>query len=211
MLSKELGDTDTRAAKVPGATILGESGDVAKLLERASQGDSSAADELALLVYDELRAIASRFRQRERSDHTLQTTAIVHEAYMRIMDQRRVTWQNRAHFLSVAATMMRRVLVNHARDRGRHKRGGAWERIPLDDIIASVQGDDVDLISLDVALSKLGKMDPDKLRLVELRFFAGCSVEETAKILSKSSATVKREWRLAKAWLKSEMSPGDPS
>lgn len=185
-----------------------EKDEIILLLEQVDRGESAAIEQITMLVYDELREIASRFRRKERVNHTLQTTAIVHEAYVRLMGQRHVTWQNRAHFLCVAATMMRRVLVNHARDRNRHKRGGAWDQIPLDDIVAGVEADEVDLVGLNDALTKLGDLDAEKLRLVELRFFAGCSVDEIAKVLGKSTATVKREWRLAKAWLKIELNRG---
>jgi len=181
------------------------SGNITDLLDRAEAGDPAAVEQLAPLVYDELRALASRYLWRERADHTLQTTALVHEAYLRLVDQTRVSWKNRAHFLSVAATMMRRVLVNHARDRGRLKRGGDMKRIPLENVVAAADHDDPDLMSLDAALKRLGKVDPDKVRLVELRYFAGCSVEEAAKVMKKSPAAVKREWGLTKAWLLREL------
>ena len=186
-------------------------GDITELLERAETGDPAAVEQLAPLVYEELRALASRFLWRERADHTLQTTALVHEAYLRLVDQTRVNWKNRAHFLSVAATMMRRVLVNHARDRGRLKRGGDLNRVSLEGVVTVSEKEDPDLLALDAALTRLAELDPQKVRLVELRYFAGCSVEETAEIMKKSPATVKREWSLTKAWLLRELGSGEAS
>lgn len=184
---------------------MSEAEDLTDLLDRAGAGDQAAVAQIAPLVYEELRALASNYLKRERQDHTLQTTALVHEAYLRLVDQTRVQWANRAHFLGVAATMMRRILVNHARDKNRIKRGGQLRKMEFDDAVLLADSADVDLVNLDDALNKLAEFDPAKVRLVELRFFAGCSLEDSAQILGKSTATLKREWSLAKAWLRREL------
>jgi len=160
------------------------------------------------VVYNELREIAENYLRRERSDHTLQPTALVHEAYLRLIDQREVDWQNRAQFFGVAAQMMRRILVNHARDRHREKRGGAAasHKFSLDEAVSYFAERDVELVLLDDALQELEKFDSQQSRIVELRFFGGLSIEEAAEVLSVSPATVKREWTTAKMWLKREMS-----
>ncbi|HEY3244420.1 MAG TPA: sigma-70 family RNA polymerase sigma factor [Phycisphaerae bacterium] len=188
---------------------MAEDKDATAILLAASQGDPAAADALLPLVYDELQAVAARHLRRERPDHTLQTTALVHEAYLRLIDQSRVQWRGRAHFLAVAAMAMRRILVNHAKARARVKRGGQAARLPLDEAFESFQQRSVDLEALDEALARLSKIDPDQGRMVELRFFGGLSVEETAKVLGISPRTVHREWDLAKAWLRAEVSRGD--
>lgn len=185
--------------------------DVTVLLTAACEGDSSAAGELLPLVYDELRAMAARHLRAERSGHTLQPTALVHEAYLKLVDQSRVQWRGRAHFMAVAATAMRRILVNHAKARGRLKRGGppaGRERVALDDAVDSFEHRAVDLEALDEALERLATMDAVQARIVELRFFGGLSVEETAETLGISTRTVHREWDLAKAWLRGEVSKG---
>jgi RNA polymerase sigma factor (TIGR02999 family) len=184
-------------------------GDVTAILAAASEGDPAAAQELLPLVYDELREVAGRQLRSERIGHTLQTTALVHEAYLKLIDQSRVQWQGRAHFLAVAATAMRRILVNHAKARGRIKRGGDAARVPLDDALESFQQRSIDLEALDEALGRLSEIDPDQGRIVELRFFGGLSVEETAKVLDISPRTVHREWDLARAWLRGEVIKGD--
>jgi RNA polymerase sigma factor (TIGR02999 family) len=182
--------------------------DVTKLLVDWSNGDEAAFEQLTPLVYDELRRLAGRYLRRERSDHTLQSTELVHEAYLRIVDQRRVRWQNRAHFFAIAAQMIRRILVDHARSRQAQKRGAAPYKLSLDEAGPLAERRDLDLVALDDALSGLSKLDTQQSRIVELRFFAGLSVEETAEVLHVSPATVKRDWTTAKAWLFREMSGG---
>ena len=170
------------------------------LLQAWSDGNIPARDRLLSMVYDDLRRQAAAYLRRERSDHTLRPTALVHEAYLRLSDQRHVVWQNRGHFFSLAAQAMRRILVDHARGRGAAKRAGHGARVTLDDDIVSPQPH-VDLAALDDALNELGVADPQQARIVELRFFGGLSVEEIAELLTLSPATVKREWSSAKAWL----------
>jgi RNA polymerase sigma factor (TIGR02999 family) len=183
--------------------------DITTLVSAAGAGDPAAAEELLPLVYEELRAMASRQLRRERPGHTLGTTGLVHEAYLKLVDQSRVQWQGRAHFLAIAATAMRRILVNHAKARGRIKRGGEAARIPLDEALESFQERSIDLDALDEALDRLSALDRDQARIVELRFFGGLSVEETARVLEISPRTVHREWDLAKAWLRGEVSKGE--
>lgn len=178
--------------------------DVTNLLVLWRNGDASALDSLLPLVYDELRRLARSYLQRERSEHTLQSTALVHEAYLRLVDQN-VSWQNRAHFFGIAAQMMRRVLVDHARSRNSAKRGDGVCRVTLDEDIIGAGQRDVDIMALDHALSDLAKFDPQQSRIVELRFFAGLSIEDTSEVLNISPATVKRDWAMAKAWLHREM------
>ena len=183
--------------------------EISELLKAWSDGDREAAERFMPLIYDELRRQAHRYLNRERPNHTLQTTALVHEAYLRLADQRNVTWQNRAHFFGLAAQMMRRILVNYAVSRNREKRGGLNERISLDETIM-IAGDssDVDIISLDDALTRLEELDERQARVVELRYFSGLSIEETAEVLGISPATVKREWNMARTWLRAELSAG---
>ena len=178
-----------------------ERGDLTGLLAAWSDGDASSLDRLIPVVYNELRRMAARYLRRERGDHTLQATALVHEAFLKLVDQRHVRWQNRAHFFAIAARLMRRVLVDHARERRYQKRGGDAQRVSLDEGLAIGPGQDEDLVALDEALSALGEVDPRKSRVVELRFFGGLSVEETAEALEVSPETVRRDWRLAKSWL----------
>jgi RNA polymerase sigma-70 factor, ECF subfamily len=181
--------------------------EVTELLLQWSQGDGEALERLLPLVYEECRRIASGQLRDERAGHTLNPTALVHELYLRLVDQRRATWQNRAQFFSVAARMMRRILVDHARARNAQKRDGARVCVTLAEAITSEPGGDlVDLLALDEALDRLGSYDPDQRNLVELRFFAGLTVEETAHVLGRSPRTVKREWQLARAWLFRELS-----
>jgi RNA polymerase sigma factor (TIGR02999 family) len=180
--------------------------DVTQLLVDWGKGDPKALDGLMPLVYDELHRIASRYLRRERQGHTLQTTALINEAYMRIVDQDRVNWQSRAHFFGVAAQMMRRILVDHARSHLYAKRGGGAQKLSLDEAIATPQERDLDLVALDEALTTLAEIDPQQGRIIELRFFGGLTIEETAEVLSISPATVKRDWNMAKAWLYGEIS-----
>ena len=181
---------------------------VTELLVGWSRGDRSALDELLPVVYGELRSLAANYLHRERPDHTLQPTALVHEAYLRLIDQREVNWQNRAQFFGVAAQMMRRILVNHARDRHASKRGGkaADYKVSLDEAVSYFAERDVELVKLDDALRELETFDARQSRIVELRFFGGLTIEEAAEVLDVSPATVKREWVTAKLWLKREMS-----
>lgn len=180
--------------------------EVTGLLIRWSQGDESALELLLPLVYDECRNIAARQLRHERPDHTLDSTALVHELYLRLVDQRRTTWENRAQFFGIAARLMRRILVDYARARQAKKRGGSRIFVSLDAVgeqIADTRAADV--LAIDEALDQLATLDPDQRRIVEMRFFAGLTVEETAHVLGRSPRTVKREWRLAKAWLHREL------
>jgi len=181
--------------------------DVTRLLREYKDGNKSVLDDLFPLVYDELRRLAAAKLQRERSDHTLQATALVHEAYMKLVDQHSVDWQNRAHFFGLAAEIMRRILVNHAVHRNADKRGAGETRIALDEAVSFAQEREIDLLALDEALLELAKFDAQQARIVELRFFGGLSIEEVAEVLGVSDSTVKREWRVARAWLHSELSP----
>lgn len=170
--------------------------------------NKAALDALLPVVYDELHALAGRYLRHERPDHTLQPTALVHEAYMRLSEQRQVDWRDRAQFFGVAAQMMRRILVNYAEARNAAKRGGHVARVTLDESLSWEGGREVDLVSLDEALTALALLDARQARVVELRFFAGLSIEETAEVLNISAATVKREWSMAKAWLRRELANG---
>jgi len=175
--------------------------EVTQLLKDWSSGDHEALDRLIPIVYAELRAIAARYLRRERRDHTLQPTALVNEAYLRLIDQKQVQWQNRAHFIGVAAQMMRRILVDHAKSHNRAKRGGGAQRVSLDEVMAVSDERATDLLELDSALTALATFDDRKSRVVEMRYFGGLTVEETAEVLKVSEMTVAREWKLAKAWL----------
>jgi RNA polymerase sigma factor (TIGR02999 family) len=175
--------------------------EVTQLLKESARGDRAALDQLLPLVYGELRLIADRYLRRERADHTLQATALVHEAYLRLVDQRDVEWQNRAHFFGVAAQMMRRILVDHARAHQTAKRGSGGIKVSLDDVLEISDEQMGGMLELDEALTALERLDPQKSRIVELRFFGGLSIEETAEALGVGTATVIRQWRLAKAWL----------
>lgn len=178
---------------------------VTRLLREAQAGDRAALDELLPLVYRELRQIAAHHLAQERPGHTLQATALVHEAYLRLIDQHSVDWRNRAHFFSIAAEMMRRVLVNHAVSRRAQKRGAGETLLSLDEVVSFPNRQDVDLILLDEALNRLAELDPLQARIVEMRFFAGLKVEEVAAVLGVPDSEVKREWRSAKAWLTAQM------
>jgi RNA polymerase sigma factor (TIGR02999 family) len=179
--------------------------EVTHLLIDWNQGKQEALERLMPLVYDELRRIAGRYLRKERQDHTLQTTALVHEAYIRLIDQNQANWQNRAQFFGVAAQMMRRILVDHARGHQADKRGGGAAKLSLDEAIEIADQQAVDLIALDDALTQLAKLDEQQCRVVELRFFGGLTVEEVAEVMSLSPATIKREWSMAKAWLHREL------
>ena len=180
--------------------------EVTQLLLAWSEGDRSALEQLIPLVYDELHKMARRYMVREQAAHTLQTTALVNEAYIRMIDMRKVQWQNRAHFFAVSAQLMRRILVDFARSRNYQKRGGGRRRVTLDDALEVSPKQDADLVLLDEALDALAAVDDRKRRVVELRFFGGLTVEETAHVLEVSRDTVMRDWKMAKVWLLREMS-----
>jgi RNA polymerase sigma-70 factor, ECF subfamily len=178
--------------------------DITQILLNWNPEDTEATDQLFSLIYDELHKSAKRIMRCERAGHTLQPTALVNEAYLRLIDQRRVSWQNRAHFFGMAAQLMRRILVKHAERRSAAKRGGGQYTLSLDEVVTGSRErsvDSVDLIALDHALTELTMIDPRQSHIVELRFFAGLNIEEIGGVLNLSPATVKREWRLAKAWL----------
>lgn len=179
--------------------------EITRLLVDWSNGDRQALEKLTPLVYDELRRLAARYLRQERAGHTLQSTALVHEAYMKLVGQNNVRWQNRAHFFGIAAQMIRRILVDYARARHAEKRGAGAAQLSLDEAIALPGGRDLDLVALDDALEGLGKIDERQSRLVELRFFAGLTIEETAEVMQMSVATAKRDWVSAKAWLAREV------
>ena len=185
----------------------GAGADLPRLLAEASEGKREALDALLPIVYDELHRQAAAYMRRERPGHTIQATALVHEAYLRLMKEPNTRWQSRAHFCAIAANSMRQILVERARARGRLKRAGGQQRITLSDAIAAVpaSGATVDVEVLDAALSRLAELDPPLARLVEVRFFGGLSIEEAAEVLGVSPATVKRHWATARAWLKREM------
>jgi RNA polymerase sigma-70 factor (ECF subfamily) len=181
--------------------------DISKLLRAWSDGDQSALDGLTPIVYDELRRLAHRYMKRERPGHTLQTTALVNDAYMRLVEYKRMKWQNRAHFFAVSAQVMRRILVDHAR-RHNVKRGAGVPHVSLEQV-AVVGGDrPADLVALDDALNALARIDPRKVQIIEMRFFGGLSVEDTAEVLNVSPATVRRDWSIAKFWLYRELGGG---
>jgi RNA polymerase sigma factor (TIGR02999 family) len=178
---------------------------VTRLLQAWSQGKDAALEELLPLVHQELRRLARRYMFGERPGHTLQTTALVNEAYLRLVNSRQVNWQNRAHFFAISAQLMRRILVDYARAHGYQKRGGGVPKVTLDEALMGPQEKGHDLVALDDALKALADVDPRKSKVVELRFFGGLSVEETAEVLKVSPDTIMRDWRLAKAWLAREM------
>lgn len=190
---------------------LGPSEQVTSLLLRWRGGDKAALDALMPLVYDELRRLARHYLQRERADHTLQSTALVHEAYARLIGQNSPDWQNRAHFFGVAAQLMRQILVDYARSHRAAKRGGSVCKLPLDDADSHASKADIDVIALDDALQSLAKLDPQQSRVVELRFFAGLSIEDTSEVLGLSPSTVKRDWNTARVWLYRELDRTAPA
>jgi RNA polymerase sigma factor (TIGR02999 family) len=182
-------------------SLSGASEQVSDLLRAWSGGNPKAAEQLMPLLYDELRGLAVRQLRGERGDHTLRPTALVHEAFLRMVDQKEGAWRNRAQFFALAAQAMRRVLVDHARTRRAAKRAGGWERVTLDEEAAVEGPQELDVLALNAALEELHAIDEGKVRLVELRFFGGLSVEEAAEVLGVSPSTLAREWRLVKAWL----------
>lgn len=180
--------------------------DVTQLLKEWSDGNQDILDDLMPLVYEELRRQAARYLRKERAGHTLQTTALIHEAYLKLIDQKNVRWQNRAHFFAIAAQAMRRILVDYARERKREKRGGANENLPIEEAAFAVSPEkSVDLVALDEALTRLAKFDERQARIVELKYFSGLSIDETAEVLGVSNATVRNDWTMAKAWLRLEI------
>lgn len=189
--------TDERAGPTP----------ITQLLMDWSDGRREALEDLAPLVYEDLRRIAAGYMQRESPGHALQPTALVHEAYLRLIDQRQVKWRNRAHFFGVAAGIMRRILVDQARRRRAEKRGGQWQRVTLvGDELASGGPDPIDVLALHESLERLAAFDPQQERIVELRYFGGLTIEEAAEVMGISAATVVREWTIAKAWLLADLS-----
>ena len=186
-----------------------QSQNITQMLVDWSNGDAEALNRLIPLVYAELRRQAASYLRRERAGHTLQTTSLIHEAYLKLVDQKRVRWQNRAHFFAVSAQLMRRILVDHARGRGRVKRGGSAVHLQLEEaLVVAAQESNVDLIALDEALTRLAALDGRQAQLVELRYFSGLSIEETADVLGVSAATVKNDWSAARAWLHREIVEG---
>ena len=181
---------------------------VSSLLRAWGRGNLQARDELVPLVYSELRRRAAAYLRRERADHTLQPTALVHEAYLRLIGQERVAWQNRAQFFGIAAQMMRRILVDHAREHQAAKRSGTVWKVPFDDRIGAAQPRECELLLLDQALTELARLDPRQAQVVELRYFGGLAEHEVAAVLSLSRATVTREWQTARAWLYRRMTTG---
>jgi RNA polymerase sigma factor (TIGR02999 family) len=184
--------------------------EVTQLLQQWSLGRQDALDRLLPVIYGELRHLAASYLRRERSDHTLQATALVHEAFIKLVDQRDVRWQNRAHFFGIAAQMMRRILVDHARAHSASKRGSGERPLSLDEALVTAPSTDINLIALDESLTRLAAMDTQQSRIVELRFFGGLTIDETAEVLHISPATVGREWTLAKAWLYAELARPTP-
>jgi RNA polymerase sigma-70 factor, ECF subfamily len=178
--------------------------DVSELLRAWSEGDRYALDRLTPIVYEELHRLASRYMKRERAGHSLQTTALVNEAYLRLVDYKRMQWRDRAHFFAVSAQLMRRILVERAR-RHNLKRGAGFERVSLEEAAVMSRGPTADLVALDDAMNALARIDPRKVQVVEMRFFGGLSVEETAEVLQVSPVTVRRDWNMAKVWLYREL------
>lgn len=184
------------------------SSEVTGLLRAWGRGDEDALQKLMPLVYDQLHAAARRYMAGERAGHTLQTTALIHETYLRLVDIRRVQWQDRAHFLAVCAQLMRRILIDFARSRGYQKRGGAAPQVNFDEALVVTDQPDFNLVALDDALNRLAKMDDRKSKVVELRFFGGLDVKETAEVMKVSPDTVMRDWKMAKVWLLRELRGG---
>jgi RNA polymerase sigma factor (TIGR02999 family) len=176
-------------------------------LQQWSSGEEQALDRLLPQIHHELRTLAASYLRRERPDHTLQPTALVNEAFLKLVDQRAVRWQNRAHFFGIAAQAMRRILVDHARAHLASKRGGAMRKVPLHEANLGGPARDIEVLALDEALTRLAAMDPQQARIVELRYFGGLTMEETAEVMRLSRATIGREWRVAKAWLSAELGP----
>jgi RNA polymerase sigma factor (TIGR02999 family) len=197
---------DSAAFEKKAETATLNKGQVTRWLIAGSEGDARALESLLPLVYDELHRQAVGFFRRERAGHTLQPTALVNEVYLRLVNQHEVSWQNRAQFFGIAAQMMRRILVSHARGREAKKRGGAVQHITLQEELAAAPERDLNLLALDDALTRLETVDREKSRMVELRFFSGLSVEETAEVMGVSPRTIDRQWQTAKAWLHREIS-----
>ncbi|MFN0109524.1 MAG: sigma-70 family RNA polymerase sigma factor [Blastocatellia bacterium] len=193
------------------ADLSGENSaiDVTRLLLDWGHGEKDALDSLLPLIYNELRRVAGSYLHRDRPGHTLQATALVNEAFLRLIDQNQINWQNRAHFFGAAANLMRQILIQHARANHAAKRGGERQKLYLDEAGDVAQSNDLDLVALDDALRDLEAVAPRQCRIVELRYFGGLNIEETAEALSISPATVKREWTMAKAWLRREISHRD--
>jgi RNA polymerase sigma-70 factor (ECF subfamily) len=188
-------------------SVESNSGEVTRLLHALRQGNDRVTDQLIPLVYRELKGLATYYMAHERTGHTLQATALVHEAYLRLIGQNAVDWQNRAHFLGIAAQLMRRILIDHAKGHARLKREGQKRRVPLNEDIAPVNlgQNPEELVALDDALTRLAAIDPRQSRVVELRYFGGLTVKETSEVLSISEKTVKRDWKVARAWLHGEL------
>jgi RNA polymerase sigma-70 factor, ECF subfamily len=184
---------------------MGENPDVTLLLSALTRGDDGAASQLIPVVYAELRRLAGSYMRKERSDHTLQATALVHEAYLKLVEQRSVNWQSRAHFFGVAAQLMRRILIDHARGHTRQKRGGDDQKVSLDEALIFSEQQADELLAVDDSLNQLAKIDPRQAKVVEMRFFGGLSIEEAAEALQVSPKTVKRDWSVAKAWLYADL------
>jgi RNA polymerase sigma factor (TIGR02999 family) len=182
---------------------------VTQLLDKFEPGDRPAGEQLFEDVYSELRALAARYLHRERKSHTLQPTALVHEAYLKLVGQTRADWRGRAHFLAIAAQAMRQILVDHARRHRAAKRGGNRQRIAFDDNLVIESNRDVDLLALEDALTKLSKLDLRQARMIELRFFGGLSIAEVAKVMGMSKRSVEREWTMVRAWLRRELNRSD--
>jgi len=178
---------------------------VTELLARAGEGDATAAEAVFPLIYEQLHGLAEQQMRRERPGHTLQPTALVHEVYMRLLGDRDASWSSRSHFFAAAATAMRRILVNHAVARKAAKRGGDRQRVLLDDVAEAFEDRSIDLLALDDALTRLGELSPEQARIVELRFFAGLTVQRTADVLDRSERSVQYDWSMARAWLRGEL------
>jgi RNA polymerase sigma-70 factor (ECF subfamily) len=185
--------------------VMGDAHEVTVLLSALTRGDQDAGARLIPVVYNELRRLAGSYMRHERPDHTLQATALVHEAYMKLVEQQSVNWQSRAHFFGVAAQLMRRILIDHARGHLRQKRGGEYKKVSLNDAFIFSPEQSAELLAVDESLQRLAKMDERQARVVELRFFGGLSVEEAGAVLGISAKTVKRDWSVAKAWLYADL------
>ena len=188
--------------------MASSAGSITRLLLNWREGDKTALDRLVPLVYREMRRLAGYYMRRQRADHTLQTSALINEAYLRLIDHKNMRWENRAHFYAVAAQAMRRILVDHARSRGYQKRGGGAPKVSFDEAVIGAEERAAELIALDDALKDLAAMDPRKSQIVELRYFGGLSVDETAEVIGVSAVTIMREWRSAKGWLLRAISKG---
>lgn len=184
---------------------MADEGRITRLLNSYTDGDREVLDEMLPLVYDELRRIAANYLARENSGHTLQPTALVHEAYMRLISQRSANWRNRAQFYGLAANMMRRILVNHAVAKRAEKRGGAGEKVSIDEVVLFFEERDLDIIALDEAMSRLAEIDEDKCSIVELKFFGGLTTDEIAEVTGRSTRTIERDWLFARSWLYTEL------